>query len=611
MMPADPIPDLSSVAASTDPTAPTEEMPGALIVRNDARPSDNSHLKAGSLSEHSSKVRSKLGSISSGLISMARSSSSASRSAKRSSTGPAEDGLSGPLSKLSPAEYMSLFNPTPSGRTPLPIPMVLDLRFPRIRKHPSPKSSVDLNGRLIAECCGISILPSSSPGTPCADDGEPDLPDCIHRRLLRAITALREDNSSGLGDFTSTLTTAEANTIDDFGNLLIHTAARWGAGVPILISILRHTDDVSSTNCWGQTFLHVYDPPAAPLFSSALFSDLVKYLRGRGFDFCQRDVEKQVVLHRLVLRSEFRVEMLHCIFCHLPQGSARFLMLKRSAEDKRLFDYVQKKLEQQSPQLKRVFGDEREFVRRYLPEFHDFELKRQTPRGPLRDLQAFVASLYDRFVGTQGTHEKPPVPQEASPKCHSDNGNSGVKRTKLMDFLRQSAILNEDPTTEMLSAQLPKGQEDQDLARRDREGNTALHYAAEFGMVTAVQFLCGLKVGLNTLNNCGNTPLQLISYAIQQTDVRSDINMESRYMRSAIVLLDAGADFRGREHVQRPRGRIEELSGQIFDGSEGQIKKLTGQEVTDCKGLHLLIPLKKPGTGRHDRHPSTSVAFQR
>lgn len=398
---------------------------------------------------------------------------------------------------------------------------------------------------------------------------------CVHVRLSDAIEA---QATEGPAFRHFTLTDDEANMVDKYGNTLLHTAARWGARISLLLLILRHTDDVQAVNHRGETFLHVYYPPEDPRMKPVSFLNLLRQLRARGFDFCHRDVEKQTFLQPLVAKKGFPVETLYYVFREVGQGAARFLVANRCANGERLWHSIRRNLDQAAPKLHRIFGDELEFIRRYLPEF---------------SCETKAPSTAD--TSTLGSESSISVhPNDSDPDPNDRNSAQNLRRTPMMKLFRRAASGRGFPDKELVEKleslfESASKQPDFDLqtylGRRDTEGNSALHYAAEFGLVPAVQFLCAKGAQVNVFNNCGNTPLQLVKFAIQRTDVRSDIHMEARYLRCAVILLENGA-FDQSKLVSE---RSEIFPFDVFDGSERSIANLVKQGVaSQCRGLHLL-----------------------
>jgi hypothetical protein len=255
-------------------------------------------------------------------------------------------------------------------------------------------------------------------------------------------------------------------------------------------------------------------------------------------------------------------------------------MSAKSVASERLWHCVRKNLDQQCLKLNQVFGDEKEFIRRYLPEFSHSDHcnttgSSQCAAASSTELSAHTSPL-TRQYGRAG-----------------QGANQEAKMTPLMDLLHEIGTSGEDPKAIELEASMKEIIRTDEAVRccskseymscRDKEGNTALHYAAEFGIVSAVKYLCDTgKVRINVLNNCGNTPLQLVKYAIQRTDVKCDINMESRYLRCAVLLLTAGA---------KNMSNITNEPSILYDGSERSIEALVRQGVAQrCRGLHLLSP---------------------
>lgn len=580
---------------STPPTAGPESTATPGSYPRDRSPTASVSSK--SPSQKSDKSDSKrrswasvLSSISSGISSLARSSSTT------SSRGINETGATIAMSKLSREDFLALLEEKPETRpatakgakngkqskgTKVPTlknPTTLFRRNPYSDVKPTTE---ELNGALVSMCCAASF--GASPLG------------CVHERLSRAINAQRSEGP----DFCQfTVTDEEANAVDKYGNTLLHVAARWGARVSLLILILRHTHDISLVNHRGETFLHVYDPPNHPRLRAASFINLIRCLRSKGFDFCQRDVDKQTFLHLLVPKKTFPVELMHCLFREVGNGTSRFLVASKSAHDERLWHCVRKNLNQHAPKLHRVFGDEIELARRYLPEFSD---SRSSSRN------AFTPDM-GRMSWESDSYRSQQQDKRGSMTSSVGSHYPTAKRTPLMELLRRIAA-GREPNDKDLEARLEKAlgintpgggklsnaELSALLNERDTEGNAALHYAAEFGIVAAVKYLCAHAAQVNCFNNCGNTPLQLVKYAIQRTDVMSDVHMEARYLRCAVLLLERGAIDQSK--LVSEKSMI--FPYDVFDGSERCIANLINQGVANqCKGLHLL----SNSTVRHHHH---------
>ncbi len=580
--PIEPHPAFFTPSPSTDSpiTVKQSESPGSTPQAISSGSASDAYLQEKSPSRASSTAGSTksakrrswasvLSSISSGISSLARSSSSASSKGPPGNT----SGANTALSKMTRDEFLSMLQEKPrKGGKGNTTQAAIGGLFKSKYSTTNPTTE-DLNAALVRMCCAASV----SQGGP-----------CVHDRLSKAIDAQRTEGAN-FRHFT--VTVEEANMVDKFGNSLLHVAARWGARVSILLLILKRTDDIQLVNHRGETFLHVFDPPDNPRMRPVSFLNLIRTLRSRGFDFCHRDVDRHTFLHHLVARREFPIETLYHVFREVGHGAARFLVANKSANGERLWHSIRKNLEKSAPKLHRIFGGEVEFIRRYLPEFSE-------GRAPSTADTSTIGS--DSMMSIHPT-EVPTINLTLDP---NESNAQNVRRSPVMKLFRRAAsgrgLSDVELTTKLESIfEAAAKQSDFDmqgyLGKRDTEGNTALHYAAEFGLVTAVQFLCTKGTSVNVFNNCGNTPLQLVKFAIQRTDVRSDIHMEARYLRCAVLLLEQGAFDQSK--LVSERSMI--FPYDVFDGSERSINNLVRQGVAShCKGLHLLTSsVKHHGPG--------------
>jgi hypothetical protein len=532
----------------------------------DERPTKNTIvLTVASSPPLSPSRRKSWGSVRSAISSLARSSSTLSpRNRSISSKESTDPSLNDPVSQMTSDAFLSHLMPT----NPMSAPPRRGNPFRR--KYSGGNLTVPQLTDAVLEMC-------------CNRTRKDNVTDCVHRRLAAAISAQPHDGTA----FKSfSVTEEEANAVDKFGNILIHIAARWGARVSILLEILDQTDNITKVNIRGETFLHVLNPPSDPPFKSQSFVHLTRRLMSRGFDFCQRDVEKRNFLHHLVLKDAFGLDALYAFFGEVSLSSARFLVAKRAHSGQRLWHCLRQKLDEmerkqtgkRSATLSTIFGDEREFIRRYLPEFYD----------PAKG-KSFASSNADEPIGCPGiTYPRALQACGNRPRCMHSAG----RRTPLMRFLLEIGNSSQgvpehfELTMEKL---VGKGET---LYCRDHEGNTALHYAAEFGILPAVKYLCRANASINSMNNCGNTPLRLVKYAIQRTDVRSDVHVEVQYLRCAIALLELGA-------VDKMLLTPESLNSgwdEVWDGSQAFMQPLVWAK--DCQGLHLLASVSKCGSQR-------------
>jgi hypothetical protein len=488
-------------------------------------------------------------------------------------------------------EFLSMLQEKPRKATKGKTPPAMGGLFKSKYSTANP-TYVDLNSAVVRMCCHAYVGRES---------------DCVHDRLAKAIDAQKSEGRN----FTHfRVTEEEANMVDEFGNSLLHVAARWRARVSILLLILKHTDDVQAVNHRGETFLHVFDPPEDPRMRSVSFLNLLRILRSRGYDFCHRDVNKCTFLHHIVAKRGFSIETLHYVFPEVGHGAARFLVANKSANGERLWHSIRRNLEKMAPNVHRIFGDEVEFIRRYLPEFSEGKVPSTADTSTIGSESGIsihpgdFASLNLALEANDGKAQKvrrSPV-MKLLRRAAGGRGMSDAELTSKLESIFESASKVRDPDMQGYMGKrdaegnialhyasvlglAPVVPPVEPLSACDTEGNTALHYAAEFGLVPAVEFLCAKGASVNVLNNCHNTPLQLVKLAIQRTDVRCDIHMEARYLRCAVLLLEQGAYDKSK--LVSERSRI--FPYDVFDGSEQSMGNLMRQGVaSQCRGLHLL-----------------------
>lgn len=556
-------------------------------------------------------------SLSAGISSLARTSSSASSKGVNVNA----SGANTALSKLSREEFLAMLQEKPRKATKGKSSAVMGGLFNKSNKYSTANpTDKELNHALFRMCCVAYVGRET---------------DCVHDRLAKAIDAQKSEGRA-FTDFR--ITEEEANMVDEFGNSLLHVAARWRARVSILLLIIKYTDDVQVVNHRGETFLHVFDPPEDPRMRPVSFIHLIRTLRSRGYDFCQRDVNKCTFLPHFVAKEWIPTETLYHVFREVGHGAARFLVANKSADGERLWHIIRRNLNKTCPKLHRIFGDEVEFIRRYLPEFssqgkapstadtstlgsdsllsiHPTEAAalnlaldpndsnaQKVRRSPLMkvlrraaggrgmsdaELTTKLESIFEAEVTARTQELEKQGYREPKPELNDQPPPHYAWETALVlsEFRRKldaGEIPDPDDAEKFGKPRYPA---EEVLSRRDTEGNSALHYASEFGLVPAVEFFCAKGASVNVFNNCGNTPLQLVKFAIQRTDVRCDIHMEARYLRCAVLLLEQGAHDKTK--LVSERSHI--FPYDVFDGSERRLSNLMQQGVaTQCRGLHLL-----------------------
>ncbi|KAF2109455.1 hypothetical protein BDV96DRAFT_604784 [Lophiotrema nucula] len=169
------------------------------------------------------------------------------------------------------------------------------------------------NAALVSRCCGWRN-------------------DCPHRRLA---LRLQTPHSSFLQ-----ITSAEANTVDDYGNNLLFFAARSGACTKLLLDLIDCIENINALNADGQTFLFVLDPEDVqkPYDIATLFDKLLE----RRFSFAQTDHEGRTFISLLCLHPNFSVDWIRVFVQHncFSENYLYLLTEKRDSSGAFLRDYL-------------------------------------------------------------------------------------------------------------------------------------------------------------------------------------------------------------------------------------------------------------------------------
>ena len=526
-----------------------------------------------------------------------------------------------PRSSASPYRDSSGSPSPPRSTTRTPTP-------PIPQTPPETNVRVD-NEAILRMCCSKRLTESQS---------------CVHMRLAEALSPPGQDGRvprrrrSGRPFCAST---KEANAVDEQGNALIHVAARWGAPVPILISILRKMRDMSVVNGRGETFLHVLEPTAVWPLTPEAFAELTRYLRYYGFDFRQLDIDERTCLSRLVLRPLFSLDALTAFFsCEgISDTLARFLVTHQARKGDRLIHCVCRKLYEQNTAIPLSFHEDFDFVQQFFAKYSSSSSPSDGDhhRSSSQDSDDMAGQRRRRRAGSQSsdsamTMTSPPrgggggggagkkggkstttttTPSSSwsssSPSSGAGGGGCGNPWSESTDFatflhhvLNDSYDANEaDPATGrtrlmVLLRKARPGQHSEekvakgvekllglgaDLERRDKTGNTALHHAVDRGLSTAVRLLCLHHADINCVNTSGETPFVLAKRGIRRTrDLLTDVRMVMRYFVCASILHENGAD--GTQQPPTPPPQQQQQHPDPGSGSGGLMPALPWSDVS-------------------------------
>jgi len=468
---------------------------------------------------------------------------------------------------------------------------------------------------------------------------------CVHERLKMAIQAKPPKQEL------EQISPEETTILDAAGNNLLHFAAHLGASASILLQILAKTPlETSFINNRSETFLHVWDPPSRSPIKVGDFIELIKELKCRGFDVCQRDVAKRNFLHCLVPRHGFPLSALACLFCETSWDLNRALVVKKSTSGERLYHCVLRRLEGDlksggtARELRRV----RQQIKNPVNEHVGAQLRRDRARLESR-MKNELKDLRDNIVGDEVTflerllpevweHKEGMGPSNADgastrassqssrkENCpgtnrDSDNPQTRADRTPLMEYFMEIGRSGErvvvgDPVFKAKMQRLLAQGDDMKTRskkanpwnRHDNQGNTALHYAAELGIFAGVEYLCRTKgIKLDQQNSCGNTPLTSVRYALLRSE--GAFRMEVLYFLCATKLIQAGARERvgGSDLVFERSTNWLDASYEAYEKAKGGkenekkamqalLKRIKGRQTDPepvarepCRGLHLL-----------------------
>ncbi|KAK5657624.1 hypothetical protein OQA88_2696 [Cercophora sp. LCS_1] len=383
------------------------------------------------------------------------------------------------------------------------------------------------NKAVVAKCCSGHVARCCAAGNP----GRL----CAHQRLRQVIGSVlpcQEKKSRVRPPFV--VTKREVNERDALGNTLLHVAAAWGAPISVLMDILKHSDNVSTTNNNSETFLHVFEPCPATT-TVAAFNDLVSYLYKRGFEFGCEDAEQRTCLSRLVARPSFPLRALNA-FVELPGGIGRFFLQHKSRRGERLRHVICRRLNDQKLAVPQDNGDDDEA-----------SLAHQICEGSF----ALDGGPKSRTL-SPSPPPCSPSPQDAEP----DDGFLDFFIHYDFDVNHQASRTGRTPLM-MLLARLQPGKQLQGKAElalcrllcmgagfdlRDHRGETALHYAVRLGLPSVVERLCAHNADVDAANHRALTPFHLAQLGMRDLrDLLSSPRMSIRFMQCATILAEYGA----------------------------------------------------------------------
>jgi ankyrin repeat protein len=363
---------------------------------------------------------------------------------------------------------------------------------------------------------------------------------CVHQRLRNAIQSVLQDRQAPRRPTPPFMVTKlEVNTRDALGNTLLHVAAAWGAPLSVLVDMLKRSDNVSTINNNGETFLHVFQPCAATT-TAAGFRSLVSYLSNRCFNFRQLDVEARTCLSRLVALPTFPLGALSSFF-ELPNGAGRFFLEHVSRRGERLRHAICRRLNDQK--LAVPHDDADSAAEAGLARHWARSLALETWSGP------------GSHAPSPSTSPPPPPP----PPYGAEQRRDGFLNLFIRcDFQvnHQGSVTGRTPLM-MLLARLQPGQQlcgraELALAKllhqgarldvRDYKGDTALHYAARLGLPSVVKLLCAHGADVNAANHRALTPFHLAQQGLRDPrDLLSSPRMAVRFMQCATILAENAA----------------------------------------------------------------------
>ncbi|KAF2711391.1 hypothetical protein K504DRAFT_500058 [Pleomassaria siparia CBS 279.74] len=312
------------------------------------------------------------------------------------------------------------------------------------------------------------------------------------------------------------LYTLDIDAIDSFGNNLLFFAARTGASLSILLSLIDLVTDVNAINEYGQTFLFALSPDVVR--DEPSITSFVQALRGKQFNFTHVDDEGRTFLSLLCLHYDFSISWLQVLEKHFFDILVA-IGLQQDASGAILLDYLRRcGLDAWLPSKTRQFLTLKpvEFVAETVPGHENFFLNRE----------------YEYDYEFECGHEYDDESRE--------NNWSRMMLSNVYSYLQSGRCVDLQLYGDSRFVPIA-------FKARDREHRTLLHYSTIFNQPNVLQQVLDITGQTLQVNHRDRHGFSALDYAVDNSNqIRRLSGIENdlaNALKCILTLVDAGANM--------------------------------------------------------------------
>lgn len=312
----------------------------------------------------------------------------------------------------------------------------------------------------------------------------------------------------------------QINRFDKYGNNTLFFAARSGAPLDVLLTILRRTVNINALNEDGQTFLFMLDPHPSSYgrcycsnllagYHTSGFQCLLTLLEERRFDFSHIDHNGRHFLFYLCASPLFDENWLLRLLDHDQSWKTKMgnLGRLRDSSGAAFRDFLSL-----NPNNQSLIG--------HFPGRIGFPFEKS-----MRTTDAHEILLSKEFQRASTLREIVRAKNTLHPDTHLDirrniNNYNRQGRTPVMEYLYKMLDANCNEAA-IVSKLRDIHSYHANFNARSRDGSNVLHIAAEKSCATVIEYLLSVGVQVDHRNNAGFSPLD---YAARNFDRSRNAN---------------------------------------------------------------------------------------